>query len=156
MEGFKPDFVMEIFTTFIKTVHLNYSFFYHLIFVTVLYFVSKKTLFEPYIASMNQRDLFTKGRIENRKKLDLELQKNKELYEKKAQKLHKQFQSIFDQSKKKTQEDFLEQSLKIQKKEKDLLKSQRLQLQKKTEQQKELLKQSLPELSEELLNKIKS
>ena len=112
-------------------------------------------LFEPYIASMNQRHRLTKGRVENRKKLDTEIQKNQELYEKKAQKINKQFQGIFEQSKKKSQEWFASQALKIQNKQKDLLKEKRAQLQQKTRQQKELLEQSLPELSESLLKKIK-
>ena len=146
---------MEIFITFIETVNLNFSFFYHLILAMILFFISKGMLFEPYIASMNQRHRLTKGRVENRKKLDTEIQKKQELYEKKAQKINKQFQGIFEQSKKKSQEWFASQALKIQNKQKDLLKEKRAQLQQKTRQQKELLEQSLPELSESLLKKIK-
>ena len=147
---------MSVLNTFIETVGLNQSFFYHLLLAGILYFFSRKLLFEPYISSMDERHLSTKGRIEVGKDLDLEIQKNKKSYEQKAKSLHKRFQDIFNQSKKKTQAWFLDQSLQIQKKEKSLLKEKRLNLQKKTKEQKELLEKALPELSERLLNKIKA
>ena len=139
-----------------QTVGLNHSFFYHLLFSALLFFISKKWLWKPYIQEMDRRTQLTKGRMNSTKDLDLKIQANKELYEKKAKHLHREFQTVFNQIKEDSLNRFSEQSLKIEKEHKESLKQKRQALQQKAKEQEELLQKELPALSELLLSKIKN
>lgn len=147
---------METLNNLIQTVGLNHSFFYQLLIAILLFFISRKWLWNPYIASMDERDRLTKGRLSNTKELDLKIQANQELYEKKAKQLHKDFQAVFNDRKELALQDFLKKSLQLEKEYKESLKKKRRDLKAAVKTQESLLKKELPDLSALLLNKIKS
>ena len=146
---------MEILNNLIQTVGLNHSFFYHFLIGIVLFFMSRNWLWRPYIESMDKRDRFTKGRLSNTKELDLKIQANQELYKQKAQKIHKDFQTVFNEIKESTLKKFSQKSLQIEKEHKESLNKKRNDLKLEVKDQEELLKKDLPVLTELLLNKIK-
>ena len=147
---------MEILNSLVQTLKLDQSFFYHLILAVFLYFISKKWLFRPYIFAMNQRRKLTKGRLEKSEDEELEIQKKKDLYDKKAQKIHKDFQELFSKMKNKAGEDFSKDSLKLEKEQKAWLKREKKNLEENAQKQNEILEKQIPQLKTALLSKIKS
>ncbi|MCY4321706.1 MAG: hypothetical protein OXC37_04825 [Bdellovibrionaceae bacterium] len=147
---------METLKTLIQTLSLDHSFFYHLILALILYFISKKWLFQPYIAKMDERSRLTKGRMDTNEEKKLEIEKKKELYEEKAKNIHKEFQKLFSVMKNKAMENFSKESLKLEKDQKTFLDEQKKNLVENAKKQNEILEKSLPQLKESLLGKIKS
>ncbi|MDE0092674.1 MAG: hypothetical protein OXN83_05275 [Oligoflexia bacterium] len=147
---------MEILTGLIQTLALDYSFFYHLVLAFVLFSISKKWLFQPYISAMNQRRNFTKGRLEKSEDLELKIQKNKGLYDKKAKKIHKEFQKLFNKIRDNTLAQFSKDSLKLETDQKHWFKREKTKLQEAADRQNRILENEIPQLKEVLLNKIKS
>ena len=147
---------MEAINNLIQTVGLNYSFFYHLLIAATLFFISKKWLWKPYIQEMDKRTQLTKGRIDSTKDLDLKIQANRGLYEKKAKSIHRKFQTIFNKIKEDSLTYFSKQSLKIEEEHQERLRQKRQTLKQKAKEQDELLKKELPALRDLLLNKIRN
>ena len=147
---------METLNNLMQTVGLNSSFFYQLFIAVMLFFVSKKWLWAPYIEKMDERDRLTKGRFSNTKNLDLKIQANQELYEKKAKKIHKDFQDVFNKIKETALQDFSKKSLELEKGHKESLKKRMNDLKSAVKDQEKALKEDLPNLSSLLLNKIKN
>ena len=147
---------METLKNLIQTLSLDHSFFYHLILATVLYFVSKKWLFQPYISAMDKRVSLTKGRLEQSQDLDAQIQESQELYEKKAQKIHKEFQKHFNGIKDKALAEFSKESLKLEKDQKLYLDEERKKMQEQRLKQNKILEKEIPQLKTALLDKIKS
>ncbi|MBC6415042.1 MAG: hypothetical protein GDA46_01430 [Bdellovibrionales bacterium] len=147
---------MKMLGSLVETVGLDYSFFYHLIFSVIIFFLSKKWLWQAYIQAMDKRTQLTKGRVNETEALDQKIQINKEIYEKKAKHIHKEFQNIFNDMKEDSLKYFSKESLKIQEEHKKLMKQKRDFLKKKVQEQEDILRKSLVSLSELLLEKIKS
>lgn len=147
---------MELLRNLIQTLSLNHTFFYHFLLSLVLFFLSKKLLFEPYIVAMDQRSALTKGRRAGLKDLDLKIEQKKELYEKKAKETHKKFQSVFNSLKEDVLSDFESKNLKQKEEQKKWLKEQRADLKTWLNKQNDFLEKELSQLSTALLDKIKS
>ena len=147
---------METLNSLIQTLSLDYSFFYHFILALILYFISKSLLFQPYISTMDQRRNFTKGRLAKSEDLDLQIQKNQELYEIKAKKIHAEFQKFFTEIKVKAMESFSKDSLNLEKEQKLWLEKESARLKDSAQKQNQVLEKEIPQLKSALLNKIKS
>lgn len=147
---------METLNNLIQTLGLNHTFFYHFLVASLLFFISKKWLWLPYIKSMEKRNELTKGRLSNTKDLDLKIQANQELYEKKAKQIHRDFQVIFNKRKEKTLQDFSQKSLEYERDHKESLKKKMTNLKSSVQKQESLMQKEISGLSEILLNKIKS
>ena len=147
---------MEILRDLAQTLALDLSFFYHIVLAFLLFFVSKKWLFQPYIASMNQRRDFTKGRMEKSGDLDLQIQNSRVLYDQKAKKIHKEFQELFNKVREESLTQFSEESLKLEQEQKLWLQRERLKMKESAEEQNKILAKEIPQLKSALLNKVKS
>ena len=147
---------MEILKDLIQTLELDSSFFYHLVLAFILYLFSKKWLFQPYISAMNQRRKRTKGRLEKSGDLELQIQKDQELYEKTAKKIHKEFQKLFSGIRDRALENFSKESLKLEEEQKIWLQREKKSLKKNAQEQNKILEKEIPQLKTALLNKIKS
>ena len=145
---------MEVLTQLVETLGLNASFFYQLIIAVVVFFISKNTLWKPYIKNMEERERLTKGRLSNTKELDLKIESQKELYEKRVQQLDKDFQTVFSEMKEKALQEFSKNSLKMEEEHKESLKKKRAHLKAMVEDQQKLLQKEIPALQELLLTKI--
>ena len=145
---------MEVLTQLVETLGLNASFFYQLIIAVVVFFISKNSLWKPYIKNMEERERLTKGRLSNTKELDLKIESQKELYEKKVQQLDKDFQTVFNEMKEKALQEFSKKSLKMEEEHKESLKRKRVHLKSMVEDQQKLLQKEIPALQELLLTKI--
>ena len=147
---------METLKTLIQTLSLDQSFFYHLVLSFILYFISRKWLFQPYILAMDQRRSLTKGRLEKNEKRELAIQNSQQLYEKKAKKLNKEFQGIFSEIREKALESFSKESLKLEADQKLWLEREKRKLTEQAKEQNKILEREIPQLKANLLNKIKS
>ena len=147
---------METLNTLIQTVGLNYSFFYQLLIGVALFFISRNWLWRPYIESMDEREKLTKGLLSGAKELEIKIQAQQELYEKKAKQIHKDFQVVFNGIKESALQDFSEKSLTLEQEHKESLNKKRIDLKSAVKDQEKLLKKELPVLSKLLLNKIRS
>ena len=147
---------MEVLSNLAQTLELNHSFFYHLLLAFILFLLSKKWLFQPYISAMNQRRKFTKGRLEKSESLDQEIQKNKELYEQKAKKIHKEFQKLFSGIRDKALENFSKESLKLEKDQKLWLEREQNKSRESAQAQNKILENEIPQLKSALLGKLRS
>ena len=147
---------METLRNLIQTLSLDQSLFYHLALAFILYFISKKWLFQPYISAMDRRKEQTKGRLEKTSDRDRGIQQSKKLYEEKAQKIHKEFQELFSGIRDKALKHFSEESLKMEKEQKLWLEREKTKLKSQSEEQNKILEKEIPMLKTALLNKIKS
>ena len=147
---------METLRNLIQTLSLDHSFFYHLFLAFVLYFISKKWLFQPYISAMDKRRSLTKGRLEQNQGLDAQIQESQELYDKKAKKIHKEFQEHFGKIREKALENFSKESLKLEKDQKLCLEGERKRLQEQAQAQNKILEKEISSLKTALLDKIKT
>lgn len=147
---------METLRNLIQTLSLDHSFFYHLILAFILYFISKKYLFQPYIAAMDKRRKLTKGRIKQSQSLDSQIQESQRLYEEKAKKIHKEFQNHFGKIKQKALDRFSKKSLELEKDQKLYLDRERKKLKEHALAQNKILEKEIPLLKTALLDKIKS
>ena len=147
---------MEMLNDFIQTVGLDKSFFFQLALAVFLYFISKKLFLEDYLENFKKTESLTKGRMNRTQDLDEKIEKQKNLYEEKAKALHKEFQKIFGEIKKKAQKKHQEKLLNVQKEHKDFLKNQKALLQQSLEEQETQLKKEQAFLAELLVQKIKS
>ena len=147
---------METLKTLIQTLSLDHSFFYHLVLALILYFISKKWLFQPYIAKMDERSKLTKGRLETNEQKELEIQKKRDLYDEKAKDIHKEFQKLFSVIKNESLETFSKESLKLEQDQKTYLEGQKKDLVDNAKRQNDILEKDIPQLKEVLLRKIKS
>lgn len=146
---------METLNNLIQTVGLNHSFFYHILIGLIVYPISKKGLWIPYIESLDEKNKLTKGRLSNTKELDLQIQDCRELYEKKAKKIHKDFQAVFNEIKELALREFSKKSLELEKESKKRLSKKISDLKAMVKNQEEPLKKELPSLSMLLVSKIK-
>lgn len=147
---------METLNNLIETLGINYTFFYHFLVATLLFFISKKRLWIPYIESMDKRNELTNGRLSNTKELDLKIQNQKDLYEKKAKKIHSDFQAVFNEIKTKALQDFSKKSLELETNYKASLTKKLNDLKLAVKNQEPALEQEISILSGLLTEKIKS
>lgn len=145
---------METLKNLAQTLSLDYSFFFHLLLACVLYFVSKKYLFQPYISALDKKASLTKGRLKQSQSLDTQIQESEELYEKKAKKIHKEFQGSFNEIRDKVLDSFSKASLKLEKEQKLHLDQERKKLHSQAREQNKVLEKEIPQLKMTLLNKI--
>lgn len=145
---------MNLLNELINTVGLDKSFFYQLCLAVALYFLLKKLLFQPYLEKLSQRESLTQGRLKNSEELGLKIEEKKKAYEEKAQKLHIEFQKIFNKSKKQAQDNFLKESLKLKEEQKDWIKKERSNLKLALKEQEQILEKELKELTKLLVKKI--
>ena len=147
---------MDTLQNIINTVGLDGSFFYQLFLAVGLYFVSKKLFFQPYLKTLNQRGALTRGRLKHSEELSIQIKKNKRLYEQKAKELNKKFQTIFNEIKKRAQENYLSETLIIEQEQKEWIKKQRRNLSQACKEQEKSMEQNLPRLVKLLVEKIRS
>ena len=147
---------MEVLKDLVQTLELDSSFFYHLVLAFILYFISKKGLFQPYISTMNRRRELTKGRMEKSEERELKIQKYQTLYGEKAKKIHKEFQELFSGIRDKAVENFSEESVKLEKDQQNWLEQEKRKLKEQAQEQNKILEKEIPPLKTALLSKIKS
>ena len=152
----KKQKLMETLRNLIQTLSLDHSLFYHLALAFILYFISKKWLFQPYISAMDRRKELTKGRLEKSGDRDRDIQQSRKLYEEKAQKIHKEFQELFSGIRDKALEHFSKESFKLEKDQKLWLEQEKKKLEVQAQKQNKILEKEIPLLKTSLLNKIKS
>ena len=145
---------MSLLNDLIQTVGLDKGFFYQLFWALILYFVSKKILFQPYLEKLRQKEELTKGRMDNVKTLEAQLAKQQILYEQKAKTVHKEFQKVFNKIKEQAQNHFLKESLKLQEEHKSQVAQEREKLSQNLKEQREVLQKELPTLTKLLVEKI--
>ena len=147
---------MSLLSDLISTVGLDSSFFYQFLLTAGIYFISKNLFFQPYLEKFKERQERTKGRLKSSKVLELQIEEKKMIYKQKAQKIHKEFQEIFNQIKQKAQESYLSENLKLKKEQKKELEKKRRILSQALKEQEMALEKDLPLLVELLVGKIKS
>lgn len=146
---------MEMLQILIRTVGLNDSFFYQLALAVLLYFISKKLFFEPYLIQLKKREEKTKGRMARHQEIDLRLERKKKEYEKKAQKINREFQEVFSQIHLQAQDDYINENQKIEKEQKLWIQKQRNLIQQALAEQEKSLEKDFPFLTQLLADKIK-
>ena len=146
---------MSLLKNLIETLGLNHSFFFHFFLGLLLYLVSKKILFQPYLKELKQKEALSKGRMENIKKINQDLESQKQLYSQKAQQIHKEFKSTFHKIKEKAQAQFLKESQSLKKEQGQWIKQGREALKQSLKEQEQSLENSFPQLTKLLVEKIK-
>ena len=146
---------MSLLSDLISTLSLDRSFFYQFFIAGILYFISKKLVFQPYLENFEQHQKLTKGRLKSSKDLEEKIEEKKRLYEKKAKFVHQEFQKTFNKIKQTAQESYLNKSLKLQKEQKNLMEKERENLKQALKDQSARLEKDLPFLTKLLVEKIK-
>ena len=147
---------MSLLNDLITTVGLDRTFFYQLFLAVILYFVSKKLFFQPYLKNFEKSEESAKGRLAGVRQLEEEIEKQKLLYEEQARRVHQKFQDRFLAIKHEAQKDFEKKSLKIRKEQKEHVKKERQALLRDMEKQSLFMEIAFPSLARLLVEKIKS
>ena len=145
---------MDFVNGFFVAIGLDKSFFIQFIFVVVLYFILNKLLFVPYIALLQKRNLLTKGKFAESKKVKLELEKLKQDYGVKIRQTHDQFQKLFREAKEETNKSLKTKQEILKKTQADLLKQQKKEIENKARETRVALKKEVPLFAESLVHKL--
>ena len=140
---------------FITSLGLDFSFFYQLALAVLLYFASKKIVFEPYLKSFQQRQERTKGRLKTSRDLEQKIEQSRKIYEDTARQNHKEFQETFGRLKEKARASALKESERLHREQKELMGVSKDSLQREVKKQDLLLEKDLPVLTKLLVDKIK-
>lgn len=135
---------------------LDLSFFFHFLLVAGLYFATKAWFFSPHIQNLKRREELTEGRVKKNKETGLQILKLKSHYEELAKKTHQDFQKKFQVLKQKAEEEFKEESLKLEKNHKELILIKKSELKSNILQQEEDLEKEMKSLKALLSKKLLS
>ena len=146
---------MALLRDLINTVGLDISFFYQLFLAIIVYFISKKLFFQPYLENFKKSQKLTKGSLKSSEEIEKSIEEKKVLYEQKAKSVHEKFQETFSKIKNQSQKDYLLKTSKLQEEQRNFLDKERKNLNQSVKTQEDLLKQDVPSFVSLLVEKIK-
>lgn len=146
---------MDFVKGFISTLGLDSSFFFQLALAVALYFIIARLLFKPYFELMEKRQQLTKGRFAKGRKLEVDIEKLKQEYEKTAKEVYSAFQKDFGRIKSQAESEYKTQLKQLQEEQVQTLTREKERIANEKEKLILLLKSDLPHLGKTLAKKLR-